>query len=1315
MAENEKSDCTLVFPTQQITKPERFNHNPVANPGMGMYIRAKLGTETFNLQVKMLVDSGATMSLLNEKILSELPIEARPVLEKSNSQIKFANGEVQRVLGRVKVPVQINGFTKSVDFLIGSFTDEAILGINDLQLLGLEIDFKNMILHKGDTLIPTEDSCSVPLSCKVYTKHTVALPPGKISTIWANVKREGVSDHVNSPMMLQSVRSIVHKHGIIPAKSLHNASDNQVPVSLFNPNEDTVVIDPNETLGILVPVLEVDSQVSEIIDTEHVRKCTAETKPSDDQEIGLPEHLVDLYERSTQHLNASESKELKQFLIRYESQFSRNDFDIGYCDIIEHEINTKEPPTKQNPRKLGPEQRIAADKIVDELLDRGLIKPSKSPWASPIVMVKKKDNTYRMCIDYRELNKSCPLDAYPLPTVNQCLSQLSQARWFCSTDLASGYWQVKMSENSKEKTAFCTRKGLFEWEVMPFGLSSACATFQRLMETILCEMRFEELLIYLDDILIWGRSVKETLERLGKFLDRLKIANLKLKPNKCFLFQKSVQFLGHVVSDKGVSCDPQKVEAIKSWKVPSNVKELRSFLGLCNYYKKFISDYSTLMKPLSELTSPKVKFKWDEKCQNSFENLKQLLVSAPILGYPKDSGTFVLDTDASDVGLGAVLSQIQDDREVVISYGSRTLTPQEINYCVTRKELLAIVHHIKTFKDYLLGKHFKVRTDHWSLKYLKRFKEPEGQLARWIDFLQPFDFEIITRNGNKHGNADALSRREIPCGGKKCQCKRFLEFEYDTPVSLEVKLQKEIGTQTMNDLYIPTLRGVQVVESVDSGNFDHETCETLGQEQAKDPDIGPIYKFVECGEKPKWPEISHLSSESKRLIGDWHRLSIVDNILFRKWESNDGQKCWNQLVLPAKYRNSVLCHLHDSVTGGHLGLFKTLAKTQARFFWPKMRQDIKLWIQTCEACQLRKGPSKLPKASMQTYLVGAPFERIAADIMGPFSTTDNDNTWLLVIGDYFTKYAVSVPLKDMTAKSVAQALIDNWIGTFGSPFEIHTDQGSNFESLLFTETCKLLGIDKTRTTPMRPQSDGFVERLNQTICNILNCVIYENPFSWDKIVKLCTLAYNSSVQESTGQTPYFMVFGREATLPIDLVCPVKQPGIKQYKNSSEFVQELQQKLKKAHHLARAQNHQATIRQERSYNNRIKQNEYHVGSLVYYLNPFKGNAGKEKFYKWNGPFVVITKISDRIYRLQENVSSPPFIANHDRLKPAYCRKEIDISWVQELDYYNKQKVLMPTQAEKDLENDCGLPSTQNVKRPKRAKKAPDWYGNRLPDQ
>ena len=1187
--------------------------NKFAKPHKGMYILARLGNDETSWRVKMLIDSGASMSLLDKRIFDHISSETRPKLHPSTLQVTLADGHVRDCYGTVEIPVKVCGSEITLEFLVGNFSDEAILGMTDLQKLGLTIDFTNLKVSKGEYCIPVHDMDNNQLSTRVTLQSSVTVQPKSEYQVMGQVRSRDTRGLPRGPVMLQPVRSVMQKYGILTAKSLHNTDQKQVPVLLFNSNEDSVVLDSDTTIGVLVPVEEIQHQVSDTLSTR-VKANGCQAEPCDSMQ-DLPDHMIDLYERSCKHLEERDKVKLKVFLVQYSDIFSKSDFDIGLWDIIEHEIQTDgATPKKQYPRKLAPSQRLAADKIVDDLLQQGFIKPSKSPWASPIVMVKKKDNNYRMCIDYRALNKVSVKDAYPMPSASSCFQQLSGARWFCSTDLASGYWQVKMSEGSKDKTAFCTRKGLFEWDAMPFGLTSACATFQRLMETILCDLRFESLLIYRDDILIWGSTVEETLERLGKFLDKLQGANLKLKPCKCSLFQKSVAFLGHIVSDKGISCDPSKIEAVKSWTVPTSRKEVKSFLGLASYYRRHISDFSTIAKPLTELTSNHIDFQWTNNCQLAFEKLKEALISAPILGYPKDNGLYILDTDASDVGVGGVLSQIQNDQEVVISYGSRTLSPQEKNYFVTRKELLAVVHHIKMFKGYLLGKHFKVRTDHFSLKYLHRFKEPEGQLARWLDFLQAFDFEVVIRPGAKHSNADSLSRKTVRCGGKRCQCCTFEDLQYEPPVVLETKLEREVGTQTEDledDKQKITARGIKFKQIWSNAEFKSE--------QLNDPDTGPAYKQIqESNPKPTWSKLSPFSAETKALMNEWERLKMSDGLLYRQWETNDGTRCWLQLVVPRRYREPILRQLHDSATGGHLGFHRTFSRLQARYYWPKSRDYTKLWIQTCKPCQMRKGPRQTAKAGMQTYLVGMPFERIATDIMGPFTTTDRGNTWLMVIGDYFSKFAVSVPLLNMTAETVSQALVDNWICYFGVPSEIHTDKGSNFESLVFREMCKLLGIDKTRTTTMRPQSDGFVERLNRTIGDSLNCVIFENPFSWDQLVKSCTFAYNSSVQESTGQTPAKMVFGREYKLPIDLISPVENPNQTKETLSAEHVLNLQSSLQIAYHNARIKLGQSTMKQQRLYNNHLRENEYQEGSLVYYYHPIKGaKTSKESHYQMEG--------------------------------------------------------------------------------------------------
>ncbi len=310
----------------------------------------------------------------------------------------------------------------------------------------------------------------------------------------------------------------------------------------------------------------------------------------------------------------------------------------------------------------------------------------------------------------------------------------------------------------KKKTAFTTGSGLYEFNVMPFGLCNAPSTFERLMELVLAGLHWKTCLVYLDDILIYAQTYEEHTARLSEVFARLAAAGLKLKPKKCSLFQQEVAYLGHVVSQSGVATDLEKTRKVQDWPTPCNLKHVRSFIGLCSYYRRFIKDFSRIAAPLYKLTHKDVGFKWTSECEHSFQMLKQKLTSTPILAFPDFSLPFMLDTDASGEGIGGVLSQIQGGQEKVIAYASRKLSKSEQNYSVTKRELLAAVHFMKYFKHYLYGKKFTLRTDHGSLRWLYNFKDVQGQLARWIEILSTFDFEISHRPGTQHRNADALSR-----------------------------------------------------------------------------------------------------------------------------------------------------------------------------------------------------------------------------------------------------------------------------------------------------------------------------------------------------------------------------------------------------------------------------------------------------------------------------------------------------------------------------------------------------------------------------
>ncbi|MCG7878904.1 MAG: RNA-directed DNA polymerase, partial [Candidatus Thiodiazotropha endolucinida] len=321
--------------------------------------------------------------------------------------------------------------------------------------------------------------------------------------------------------------------------------------------------------------------------------------------------------------------------------FALTDKQLGRTDVVKHEINTgTAKPIKERLRRLPHYAVNEVDKQVDDMLERGIIEPSNSPWAAGVVLVRKKDNTLRFCVDYRNLNSVTVKDAYPLPKIDETLDTLSGASWFSTLDLRSGYWQVGLEPKDKEKSAFITRRGLFQFRVLPFGLCNAPATFERLMETVLAGLQWDICLIYIDDVIVYGKTFEEALKNLETVLERLQVAGLKLKAQKCKLFSKSVSFLGHIISDRGIETDPEKILAVQEWPIPINITEVRSYLGLCSYYRRFIPKFAEIAKPLHRLTEKGQKFVWSNECQHAFETLKKHLTESPVLAYPDFSNSF---------------------------------------------------------------------------------------------------------------------------------------------------------------------------------------------------------------------------------------------------------------------------------------------------------------------------------------------------------------------------------------------------------------------------------------------------------------------------------------------------------------------------------------------------------------------------------------------------------------------------------------------------------------------------------------------------
>ena len=401
-------------------------------------------------------------------------------------------------------------------------------------------------------------------------------------------------------------------------------------------------------------------------------------------------------------------------------------------------------------------QQIA--KEVQKMLLANIIQPSASPWSSPVLLLEKPNGEFRFCVDYRRLNGQTKKDVYPLLRIDETLDALGNAAWFSTLDFQSGFWQIPMRAADMEKTAFATHNGHWEFRVMPFGLANAPATFQRLMDLVLSGLHLTHCLVYLDDVIMFAPTEEEHLRRLDPILERISKAGLTLKPSKCHWIKDSVKFLGHIISGKGIMVDPGKIDSVSNFPIPKNATDVRSFLGLTSYCRRFIKDFASRSKALADLTKKKRIFKWTEEGQKSFDDLKSCLTTAPVLRCPDFNLQFKLYADACDYGIGAVLAQETSDGEVVVAYASRLLKSSELKYAVLQNEALGIVWSLKHFYPYLYGRHFTIITDHRPLKWSKTTNAPNNLFAHWINEIQAYDFEIIHRPGRLRSNAGTLSR-----------------------------------------------------------------------------------------------------------------------------------------------------------------------------------------------------------------------------------------------------------------------------------------------------------------------------------------------------------------------------------------------------------------------------------------------------------------------------------------------------------------------------------------------------------------------------
>ena len=928
------------------------------------------------------------------------------------------------------------------------------------------------------------------------------------------------------------------------------------------------------------------------------------------------EIMTDTYSIETDGLRYDEIRNIKQLLTKHEDIFSTGETDIGHCTFVKHSINlTDDTPFKQRHRRIPPAMIDEVRAHIEQLASSGVIRPSHSPWASNVVLVRKKDGKLRMCVDYRQLNNRTVKDSYALPRIEEILDTLAGSKYFSVLDMKSGYHQVEVLEEHKCRTAFTVGPlGFWEFNRLPFGLSNSPATYQRLMEQCLGDLNMKICAIYLDDLIIFSSTLEEHLDRLDQVLKRLKECNLKLNPKKCKFLQTKVKYVGHIVSEKGVEADPEKIEKIRNWPTPKNAEEVRQFTSFAGYYRRFVKDFSKIAKPLTDLhpnttvkNGKKVKsckpFVWKTEQQNAFEQLKDALSSQPVLGYANYNLPFELHTDASSKGLGAVLYQKQNDRLRVISYASRGLKRSEKNYPAAKLEFLALKWAVtEKLHDYLYGTKFTVVTDNNPLTYALSKAKLDATGHRWLSALAPYDFNIVYRPGKSNTDADILSRYPGI---------RNEETEHVSSDSIKVICAR---------VTTPPLETISMsVDILSATEFPGEPMAQIDQREIRKQQLDDSFLgfWVRAVRNKSQPERTLLRTRQDLAMHKiYSSLKLIRGVLYKELEVENEKR--NMLVLPTCFIEQVLHGLHNDM--GHPGKERTLSLIRDRFYWPGMTSDVDSWIANCGRCIRRKSKTDI-RAPLVNIRSKYPLELVCIDYL-TLEPSQGNICNLLVITDHFTRFAVAIPTRNQTAKTTAEALYKEFIVRYGIPTRLHADQGANFESQLIKELCDIMGIKKSRSTPYHAAGNGMTERFNRTLISMLGTLEEEKKKNWKQYVAPLVHAYNCIKHESTGYSPYHLLFGREPKLPVDVAFGLNR-GNENDVSYTEYITELQTNIQEAFEKVQKNADKARQKQKLTYDIKARAAKLEVGDRV--LVKILAFDGKHKLSdKWTEEIYIVTE-------------------------------------------------------------------------------------------
>ena len=756
------------------------------------------------------------------------------------------------------------------------------------------------------------------------------------------------------------------------------------------------------------------------------------------------------------------------------------DREIEFCiDLL-----PETAPISIAPYRMAPAEMKELRKQLGELTEKGFIRNSTSPWGAPVLFAKKHDGSLRLCIDYRQLNRVTVKNKYPLPRIDELFDQLGGSRYYSKIDLRSGYHQLKIREDDIPKIAFRTRYGHYEFLVMPFGLTNAPAAFMDLMNRVFRPYLDQFVIVFIDDILVYSKTWEEHEQHLRIVLQTLREHQLYAKKEKCDFWLTEVKFLGHVISGQGISVDPAKIETVLQWERPKNVAEIRSFLGLAGYYRRFVKDFSSIAAPMTRLTKKEVRFEWDADCEHAFQELRTRLTSAPILTIPNSDEPYEVYSDASGRGLGCVLMQ----NGHVVAYASRQLKPHEQNYPTHDLELAAVIFALKIWRCYLYGVKFQIFSDHKSLKYLFTQKDLNLRQRRWMEYMEDYDFTLQYHPGKANVVADALSRKT---------------------------------TGILASLALEDWKRSEIV-----GDYDLQYYEDSNQAMVYNLVSTPI--LIQQVKQNQWQD-SHLQ-------GIWTRVQNGEKL--DEWNiQGDGTLYFkNRLAVPQvdEIKKMILHEAHKSRFAIHPGSTKMYQDLKRQYWWRGMKKDVRQYVSECATCLRVKAEHQKPAGELQPLPVpGWKWEHITMDFLMGLPRTEHRHDAIWVVVDRLTKSAHFIPFRATYSRKVlAELYLEHVVRLHGVPLSITSDRDTRFNARYWRSFQEAMGTELNFSTAFHPQTDGQSERVIQILEDMLRACILDFSGNWKKHLHLAEFAYNNSYQSSIGMAPFEALYGRPCRSPV---------------------------------------------------------------------------------------------------------------------------------------------------------------------------------------